>query len=91
MYPQVGFLIPLWLLFLPHVSLMLIVNKVDDGAPRIPVIYVVTKARCVDDGKLDAELFLLEFSLDNFNLGKLVQLLVVTTAIVFGWGQLGGK
>ena len=76
---QVDFLLALGLLLLPHISLMLVVNEVDDRCPRIPVIDVVTESGSVDDGKLDLELLLLELSLDNFNLGELVELLEVTT------------
>jgi hypothetical protein len=41
------------LLFLQHVRLMLVVEKLDDGLPRVAVVDIVTEARGVDDGKAD--------------------------------------
>lgn len=43
MCSQVGLLVPLRLFFLSHISLMLIINEVDDGAPQILVVHVVTE------------------------------------------------
>lgn len=40
------------LLFLSHVILMLIVNKVDNRNPTMSVIHIVTKARSINDSEL---------------------------------------
>lgn len=72
MHPEVNLLLALGLLLLAHVRLMLIVNEVDDGCPRVAVVDIVTEPRGVDDGELRLELLLLELCLDDLNLGKLV-------------------
>ena len=57
----------------------------------IPLIVVdeVTESGCVDDGKLDLELLLLKFGLDNLDLSELVELLHVSLGVVLGRGELG--
>lgn len=47
---EVRFVGPQRLLLLSHVCLMLVVNEVDDGGPRVAVVDVVAKARGVNDG-----------------------------------------
>ena len=42
-----------WLLFLQHVRLMLIVQELYDGHPRVTVVDVVAEARSVDDRQAD--------------------------------------
>ena len=86
---KVALLAALGLLLLNHVRLMLVVNEVDNRRPRVPIIDIVTKARGVNDSKLDLELLLLELGLDDLDLSQFVQLLVVASAIVFGRRQLG--
>jgi hypothetical protein len=86
---KVALLAALGLLLLNHVRLMLVVNEVDNWRPRVAVVDIVTKAGGVDDGKLDLELLLLELGLDDLDLGKFVELLVVASVVVFGRGQLG--
>ena len=81
---QIRFFAPLRLLFLTHIGLMLVVNELHDGEPRVSVVDVVAKSRSVDDGELYLELLLFKFCLDYFNLGKLVELLVVTLGVVLG-------
>lgn len=39
------------LLLLKHVRLVLVIQEFDDGHPRVPVVYVVSETRCVDDGE----------------------------------------
>ena len=39
------------LLFLEHVRLVLVIEKFDDGHPRVPVIHIVAEARRVNDGQ----------------------------------------
>lgn len=89
MHPQVALLAPLRLLLLDHVRLMLVVNEVDNGSPRVAVVDVVAKAGCVDNGELHFELLLLELSLDDLDLSKLVELLVVTARVVLRGRKLG--
>lgn len=90
-HPQIGLFVPLRLLLLPHIGLMLVIDKVDDGGPRITVIDIVAKARRVNHGEFDLELFLLKLGLYNFNLGEFVELLVMATVVVFGGGEFGGE
>jgi len=80
---KITLLAALGLLLLNHVRLMLVVNKVDDGRPRVAVVDVVTKTGRVDDCELDLELFLLKLSLDDLDFRELVELLVVTSAVIF--------
>ena len=89
MNAKIALLAALGLLLLDHVRLMLVVNEVDNRRPRVPIVDVVTKARGVNDSKLDLELLLLEFGLDNLDLSQFVQLLVVASAVVFCRRQLG--
>ena len=90
-HPEVNLLLPLWLLLLAHVRLVLVVNEVDDGSPRVTVVDVVTEARGVDDRQLRLELLLLELGLDDLNLGELVKLLLVTLVVVLVRRELGGE
>ena len=89
MNAKVALLATLGLLLLNHVGLVLVVNEVDYGRPRVPVVDIVTKAGGIDDCKLDLELLLLELSLNDLDLSKFVELLVVASGVVFGRGQLG--
>ena len=81
---EVGLLVPLGLLLLPHIGLVLVVDELDDGQPRVAVVDVVTKSRGVDDGELDLELLLLELCLDDLDLGELVHLLHMAAVVVLG-------
>ena len=89
MNAKITLLAALGLLLLNHVRLMLVVNEVDNRRPRVPIVDVVTKARGVNDSKLDLELLLLKLGLDNLDLSQFVQLLVVASAVVFCRRQLG--
>ena len=42
-----------WLLLLQHVRLVLVVEELDNGLPRVAIVDVVTESRCVDDGEAD--------------------------------------
>ena len=84
MDPEVNLLLTLGLLLLPHIRLMLVVNEVDNRRPRVPVVHVVTESGAVNDGEFSLELLLLELSLDNLDLRKLVKLLIVTFGVRFG-------
>ena len=89
MDPEVTLLAALGLLLLDHIRLMLVVNKVDNGRPRVAVIDVVSKTGRVNNGEFDLELLFLELSLDYLDLGQFVQLLVVASAVVFRGRKLG--
>lgn len=91
MHPQITLFCPLGLLLLTHIRLMLVINKVDDGGPRVAVIHVVTKTGRVDHGELYFELLFLKLSLDNLNLSELVKLLVVAPVVTLCRGELGGE
>ena len=86
---QVDLFDPLGLLLLAHVCLMLVVNKVDNGSPRVAVVDVVTKSRAVDHSKLRLELLLFQLSLDDIYFSELVELLVVAATVVLCGGKLG--
>lgn len=73
---------PQRLLLLSHIRLMLVVDEVDNWGPRVAVVDVVAESGGVNDGKLDFELFLLQFCLDDFDLGQLVELLEMTTVVI---------
>jgi hypothetical protein len=88
MNSQVTLFGPLGLLFLTHVCLMLVVNEVDDGQPRITVVDVVTESRCVNHGELNLKLLLLKLGLDDIDFSELVELLVVTPGVAFSGRQL---
>ncbi len=66
---------------------MLVVDKVHNRRPRVAVVDIVAKAGRVNDSELDLELLLLKLGLDDLNLGKLVELLVVPFGVVFGWRE----
>ena len=91
MNAKVNLLLPLWLLLLAHVRLVLVVNEVDDGSPRVTVVDVVTEARGVDDRQLRLELLLLELGFDDLDFSQLVKLLLVTPGVILGRGELGGE
>ena len=88
MNSQVTLLGPLRLLLLAHVRLMLIVNEVDNGQPRITVVDVVTEPRSVNHGQLDFELLFFKLCLDDIDFSELVKLLVVTPGVARRWRQL---
>jgi len=81
---KIGLLLALGLLLLTHVRFMLVVYEFNNGEPGVTVVDIVAKARGIDNGKLDLELALLKLGLDDFNLSELVELLVMTLAVVFG-------
>jgi hypothetical protein len=63
---------------------MLVVNEVDNGDPRIPVVDVVAESRCVNYSELDLELLLFKLGLNDIDFSELVELLVVTPAVALG-------
>ena len=89
MHPQIRLLVPLRLLLLAHIRLMLVVDELDDRQPRVAVVDVVAESGGVDDSELRLELLLLEFGLDDLDLGELVELLVVPLVVVLCGGELG--
>ena len=52
-HAEVDLVRALGLLLLAHVRLVLVVNEVDDGRPRVAVVDVVAEARGVNDGEAD--------------------------------------
>jgi hypothetical protein len=44
-----------WLLLLQHVRLVLVVEELDDGLPRVAVVDIVAESRRVNDGQSDWE------------------------------------
>lgn len=44
-----------WLLLLQHVRLVLVVEELDNGLPRVAVVDVVAESRSVDDGESDCQ------------------------------------
>ena len=82
MHPQINLLRPAWLLLLQHIALMLIIQKLDDRLPAIPVIHIVAEPRGVDNRKADFEELLLQLGLGDFDLDRLVDLLGVAAAVV---------
>lgn len=89
MHTQVCLLTSLRLLLLSHIRLMLVVDEFDNGGPRVTVVDVVTESRRVNDSKLDFELFLFKLGLDDLNLCKFVELLVMAPVVVFRGGEFG--
>jgi len=81
---KIGLLLALGLLLLTHVRFMLVVYEFDNREPGVTVVDIVAKARGIDDGQLDLELAFLKLGLDDLNLSELVELLVMTLAVVFG-------
>jgi hypothetical protein len=70
------------LLLLQHVRLVLVVEELDYGLPRVAVVHVVAEAGRVDDRQADLEELLLELGLCDFDLDRLVHLLVVAALVV---------
>ena len=64
MNAEVTLLRTLWLLLLPHVRFVLVIDKVDNGSPGVTVVDVVAEPGRIDHRKLDLERFLFKFSLD---------------------------
>ena len=52
-HAEIDLIAALRLLLLQHERLMLIVEELDDGLPRVAVVHVVAEAGCVDDGEAD--------------------------------------
>src|SRR5690348_12960838 len=67
---QVALLEPFRLLLLPHVNLMLVIDKVDDGGPRVAVVDIVAESGGVNHGQLDFERLFFQFGFDDFHLGS---------------------
>jgi len=47
---EINFINTARLLLLQHIRLVLIVQEFNDGHPRIAVVNIVSKTRCIDDG-----------------------------------------
>ena len=66
--PKVNLIVSLRLLLLSHINLMLVINEIDNGCPRVAVVHVVAEAWGINHGEFDFERLLLEFSLDDVDL-----------------------
>lgn len=89
MYAHISLVGSIWLLFLSHMALMLIIDEIDDGRPRVFIIDIVAKTRSINDCELDFELLLLKFCLDDIYLGIFIfELLDVTPDVVFACSEL---
>ena len=75
MHSEVRLVGPQGLLLLSHIRLMLVIDEVNDGGPRVAVVDIVTKAGSVNNRQLDFELLLFQLRLNDFDLGQLVKLL----------------
>ena len=53
MNTEVDLVLATGLLLLKHVGLVLVIEKFDNGHPRIPVVDVVAETRSVDNGQAD--------------------------------------
>lgn len=62
---------------------MLVVNELNDWEPRIAVVDIVSKSRGINDRKFDLELTFLKLGLNNLDFSQFIQLLVVTSSVVF--------
>ena len=70
MHPQIRLFRPLRLLLLPHIRLMLAIDKLDNRRQRITIVDIVAKPRSVDHRQLALDLFLFQLGLDDFDLGN---------------------
>ncbi len=52
---EVDLVLAAGLLLLQHVRLVLVIEELDDGHPRITVVDIVTESRGVDNGETDCE------------------------------------
>lgn len=79
---QINLLRTLWLLLLEHVTLVLIIEELNNWLPAVTVVDVVSKTRRVDNRQADLEELLLQLGLGDFNLNGLVNLLGMASAVV---------
>jgi len=54
-HTEIDLVLATGLLFLKHVRLVLVVEELDNGHPRVPVVHVVAEAGCVDNGQADCD------------------------------------
>lgn len=65
MNSHVNFVLPLRLLFLLHIKLVLVFNKIDNGCPTLVIVDIVTETGSVDNSKFNLESLLFKFCFDN--------------------------
>lgn len=68
---EINFALPLGLLLLSHVKFVLVIDKVNDWGPRVPVVNIIAKARRVDNRELNLEGLLLKLCLDDLDLKRM--------------------
>lgn len=61
---------------------MLVIKELNDWLPGVAVVDIVTKARSINDSQADLEELLLQLSLCDLNLHSLVNLLLVSAAVI---------
>lgn len=54
-HTEIDLVLATGLLFLEHVRLVLVVEELDDGHPRVAVVHVVAEAGSVDNGEADCK------------------------------------
>ena len=91
MHTEIRLVGPHRLLLLSHICLVLVVDEVNDGGPRVAVVDVVTETGSINNRQLGFELLLFQLCLDDFNLCQLVELFEVTTVVILWGRQLGGE
>jgi len=82
MNTQVDLVLSPGLLLLQHIRLVLVIQEFDDWHPRVTVVDIVPKARCVDNGQTDFEELLFQLGLGDLNFNGLVNLLLVSLLVV---------
>jgi hypothetical protein len=81
-HAEVDLVLAARLLLLEHVGLMLVVEELDDGHPRVAVVDIVAEAGGVDDSKANLEELLLQLSLGDLDFDRLVDLLLVPALVI---------
>lgn len=99
-HTEIDLVLAAGLLLLEHIGFVLVIEKLDDRHPRIPVVDIIAEARCVDHSQANCdrvsavyhdslfiwdrtlEKLLFQLGLGNFNLDRLVNLLLVPALVV---------
>lgn len=79
---EINLVLTAGLLLLEHVRLVLVVEELDDGHPRVAVVDIVAESGGIDNGQSDLEELLLKLGLGNLNLDGLVDLLLVASLVI---------
>lgn len=82
MHAHVRDVATLWLLLLPQVLLMLVVEELDERHPAVAVVHVVAEARRVNDRQVHLEPLLFQLRLDDVDVDCLAELLRVPVRLI---------